>query len=55
VKAITPGLVQYVTLALDRESMNKLAAASKLYAHLAGRASYDLPGVPSSSCRVINT
>ncbi|MFL6124258.1 hypothetical protein [Actinophytocola sp.] len=51
-KAITPGDVQYVTIALDPASTNKLAASSKAHAHLAGRDSYDLPGIPLSCCRV---
>ena len=55
VKAITPGGVQYLTLTLDPASTSRLAASSSTYAHLAGRESYDLPGVPLSSCRVTNT
>jgi hypothetical protein len=52
VKAITPGHVRYVTLTLDQASKNKLAASSTKYAHLAGRDSYDLAGVPLSCCTV---
>lgn len=55
VKAITPGDVQYVTLTLDQASTNKLAASSKAHAHLAGRSSFDLPGIPLSCCRVTST
>jgi hypothetical protein len=55
VKAITPGDVQYVTLTLDQASTNKLAAVSPTYAHLAGRDSYDLPGIPLTCCRPTST
>jgi hypothetical protein len=52
VKAITPGRVRYVTLSLDQASTNKLAGSATTYAHLAGRDSYDLAGVPLSCCTV---
>jgi hypothetical protein len=55
VKTVTPGGVGYVTITLDPASTSRLAASSPTYAHLAGRDSYDLPGVPLSSCRVTNT
>ncbi|WP_370973636.1 hypothetical protein [Amycolatopsis sp. cg9] len=43
------------TVTLDKGSTNTLAFSSEKFGHLAGRDSYDLPGVPLSSCKVTHS
>ncbi|GAA2679065.1 MULTISPECIES: hypothetical protein [Actinosynnema] len=43
----------HATVTLDKVSTDTLAFSSTKFGHLAGRASYDLTGVPLSCCEVV--